>query len=309
MKITEIISENNLQQESVVGRILDLFKGGAKAAGKNADTGLGGGKAAAQAGDEARTWQQQMRDRAEAARIEKEQARLNAEAFKFAMEHYGPEVTKSLKTLLLWETVIEYWIKVRQLHAKYPGTDEEDEKNPEFIKERTRLRGQMISQWLAPKVANMLLNVPKLMIGLYPLLKWGMGKVPYAGPAIVNLTKPTVRAAISAFLVSPAGGKWLTEFLGETIDAVGSLPTLMHNIYRAIEEKVSGDADSDSDTAPGASDGKDDAAGTSSGAAGSGSRSGQGAQGAQGSQRRDPNALQKVMPYDFSVKDILDAKK
>lgn len=308
MKITEIVSTPALE-ESLTGAIgkglIGLGKKlGGKAAGHADDAAKAAGKTA---DDVPQSWQDKLYKASKEQRAAAELAKANADKFAKAMENLEPVITKRLKQFLLWESLLEYWYKVSQLHAKYPGSDEEDEQNPEFIKERTRLRGQLIIQWLTPKISNLLVSTGGKAMNAatfgFPVIQSLIKKIPYAGPIAVDLTKPAVRAAVTLFILSPPGARWLAEVTAEIADPIGSLPTLAKNFYDYLtdnlpkEEPAAGAADTGA---------KDDAGGTSSGGTAPSGQAGQPASGQNN--RMDFNKLQKVLPYDFSAKDINDKK-
>ena len=306
MKITEIISTPALEESLTGDAVRGLIGLGKKALTKGAGAADDAARAAA---DAPTSWQGKLANYAKTKDVAKQTARANAEAFAYASKHLAPEATTLLKSMLLFETAVEYYIKLRQLHAKYPGSDEDDEQNPEFIKERLHLRGLMISQWLAPKIANLGLNAAKVAsLKLIPFVEKAANKfyrVPYAGPALIDWTKPAVRLAFTTFIVSPAGGRWLAEVLGGYIDDIGSIPTLISNIYNWLADKLSKEAPAaDAGTADSGAQG--DAAGTST------APNGQAGQSATGKQKDDdgydPNRLTKVNSYDFNLKDINDKK-
>ncbi len=320
MKITEIVSTPELEESLTGDALRGAINLGKRVFGKGSDDAARAAREVpsppAVPKTDKKTWQQQAQELAAKKQAEQKLARANAKAFQYASEHLSPEVTKALKRMLLLETAIEYYVKVQQLHDKYPGTDEEDEQNPEFIKERLQLRGLMISQWLAPKIANLGLSAVNGAakvgtLGIYGLIQTAARRVPYAGPLVIDWTKPLVRAAVTAFIVSPAGGKWLAEFLGEHIESIGSMPALMGNVYDWIKGKITGEPDATASDGTADSGAKDDAAGSSTAPSGQAGQPGTGAKpgAAQGKKDEyDPFRLQKVNPYDFSLKDISDKK-
>jgi hypothetical protein len=309
MKITEIVSTPELE-ESLTGAIgkglIGLGKKlGGKAAGHADDAAKAAGKTA---DDVPQSWQDKLYKASKEQRAAAELAKANADKFAKAMENLEPVITKRLKQFLLWESLLEYWYKVSQLHAKYPGSDEEDEQNPEFIKERTRLRGQLIIQWLTPKISNLVLSAGGKAMNAatfgIPVIQSLLKRIPYAGPVVVDLTKPAVRAAVTAFIMTPGGARWLAEVTAEFADPIGSLPTLANNIYNWLTDNLPKEepaADGKADAGA-----KDDAGGTSTGGAAASGQAGQPA--GEKIDRMDFNRPAKIAPYDFTVADVLDKK-
>lgn len=298
MKITEIISEISIQE----GFYDKAFGRAFKTKPRNTSTPS---TAPQGSGSTPPSWSQRYAQNAQARAVRRAQAKANVENLAIALERDAPEITKLLKTLLLWGTVIEYWFKIQELHAKYDGSDEEDEKNPDFIKERLHLRGVLITQWLAPKIVNLGLNATKVAsLGILPVVIMAMRRFPRSS-IVVDLTKPVVRAAVTAFVVSPPGARFLAELLGDHIDSIGSLPTIIGTAYDAIEKWITDNPDTDSSGGSRDKDGDKDVGGTSSSG---GQSSGQGAQNSNRPSTSRWNELQKVNPYDFDLKDVRNKK-
>jgi hypothetical protein len=300
MKVTEIIMSNSIQ-ESTIGDAWRVLRGtakvaepevaqAAKTAGKTmADLPVSARNTAKTAEKPKASWLDNAADKANAAKIAKAEKIIAQEKLAVVSAHYGTEAVSWLSKVNLLEAAAEYWWKSSELDKQLAaGKIDQQTYDQEIIK----LRGLAITQWIAPKIGAWVAN-KAAAITLVKHLPWVIRKLgmPNAGAIIKDFAKPAVQAAIIAFIMTPAGKKWLMDTCGAFVIGVGSIPTLASKIWDVVQgvydAAVYGDKEDDSETPNSATGGNDEVDDVSTPA-----------------DKTAKPTPKKSMPYDMSTREL-----
>lgn len=231
MKIHQIVSEANPFSAFKAG--VNAYKAAraaapaaANATQKVAKTAAQGAKSAKGAKDVAKTtswWDDEAAKLA--AKISGKEAALAQGALKTTvLANKADEIVRMMYAVDLVKEASVYWYKANQI-----------ENNPKLSPAEkkaaiTRLRGELITSVIAPKVGAWGISKLAYPLKIVPWLTKISGS-PNAAELMKHLSKRGTEAALIAWFGAGDGKKWLTDTFGVMITGVGSIPDLVGTVY------------------------------------------------------------------------------
>lgn len=228
MKVQEIISEVSLP-----GLLGAGLRGAAKYAKGENELAKDAAKVyhgATDAEHGAGFWGQQA-GKINTANTAKTASAAEHEAIAFVTKHYSKETIDLFKSLNLYMVLTEYGIGWYKNYSQFK-IDRDQAKYDAAMKQ---LAGVCITQWIAPKVANLLASVTgaKKIASILPGIIKILG---FKNAAIItkSLGNAAFQTALISFFMLPAGREWLTNTFGKLIGVLGEIPDLGISLMQGI---------------------------------------------------------------------------